>query len=162
MKKPMNLNDLLIMKIQALYDIELQLVKAIPKLVHACTDEELAENLSLHLNETKEQVERLERIFDILGTKPAKLKAEAIRGLADDADWVTKNVKEPLLLDIMIIAAASYVEHYEIAGYTTASAWAAALNEDEIADLLNETLAEEKAASDLLSEKSDKLVAETM
>ncbi len=158
----MTLADLFIIKLKALYDIEQELVKAMPKMIKKVTDGELAEGLSLHLDETKQHVQRLEDIFEILDVKPAKLKSEAMRGLISDAQWTMENIEDPMLLDISICAAASYVEHYEIAGYTTAYEWASNLDEEEIADILGETLAEEKSANESLFERSGALIAGTL
>lgn len=146
------LKSLLIQKLQALYDIESELVKTLPKMATAAKHADLKDGFRNHLAETKEQVKRLEEAFDILGEKPKKLKAEAIRGLAKDGDWVIKNVKGKEALDVNLIAAASYVEHYEMAGYMAALKWAELLGEIEVADLLEATLGEEEMADEKLAE----------
>jgi ferritin-like metal-binding protein YciE len=158
MKNPTDLRDLLLTKIQALYDVENQLVKALPRLVKKATNDDLKNAIDMHLKETEGHVERLEQIFEQLGEDPKKLKSEAIRGLVDDADWVVKNVMEPAVRDAGIVAAASYTEHYEMAGYTMAREWAKLLGEKDVADLLDANLKEEVAANDKLS----KLAAESI
>ncbi len=154
MNKPneMTLHDLLIMKLQSLYDVENVLVKSIPSMIKKSTDEELRAGFEKHLEETKNHVRRLEAAFDYLDEKPKKLRVEGIRGLVEDAGWVPKNVKNSEALDAAIIGAAQYIEHYEIAGYGTAVAWAETLRQGEVMELLKETLAEEKSADESLGQ----------
>jgi ferritin-like metal-binding protein YciE len=159
-KKTFSLQDALHLKLKALYDIELQLIKALPKMAKAATDKELARGFKEHLAETTNQVKRLEQAFTILGKKPQKTKVEAIRGLVLDADWVMKNVSGSEVLDLNLVAAASYVEHYEMAGYMAAAEWAQALGLDDVVSLLAETLDEEVAAEEKLALlASTKLIA---
>ncbi len=150
MKNPANLRELLTAKIQALYDVENQLVKALPRLIKKASDDDLKNAIDMHLKETEGHVERLEQVFEQLGEDPKKLKSEAIRGLIDDTDWVVKNIDEPAVRDAGIIAAASYTEHYEMAGYTAAREWAKLLGEKEVAELLDQNLKEEVAADQKL------------
>ncbi len=139
-----NLKELLIQKINALYDIEIELTKALPKLAKAASDPKLKEALREHLVETRGHVARLVEVHEILGAKPKKLKAEGIRGIAKDGAWVIKNIKPALALDANLIRAAQYAEHYEIAGYMGAIAWANMLGETEVVTILNKTLGEER------------------
>jgi ferritin-like metal-binding protein YciE len=145
------LRDLLVMKLQALYDTEQELVKTLPKLAKAASDEELKDAFMEHLTQTEGHVTRLERIFERMGEKAKKLKSEAIRGIAEDGAWVIKNVKGGAS-NAALIAAAQYAEHYEIAGYGSAKNWADALGEEEVSSMLEETLEEEKAADEKLSD----------
>jgi ferritin-like metal-binding protein YciE len=145
------LKELLVNKIKALYDIESEIIKALPKLSEAATDEDLKAGFDEHLAETEEQARRLEEIFEILGEEPDKLESEAIRGLAKDGEWVAKNIDEGDARDANLIAAASYVEHYEMAGYMAAIMWAKELGENDVADLLKESLEEEEAADEKMS-----------
>lgn len=149
--KAMSLKDLFRIKLQALYDVEHELVKALPKMAESATDAELAAAFESHLEATKAHVERLERIFGSIDEKPKKLKVEAIRGLIDDAEWLMKNVSGATALDAALDGAAAHVEHYEIAGYGTAIEWARLLGLDSAADLLEETLEEEQEAADALA-----------
>lgn len=105
--------------------------------------------------ETEAQVKRLEQCFKVLDMKPKKLKSDAIRGLIDDAIWVMKNVEKGPALDANVIAAAQYVEHYEMAGYGTALAWARLMKHAEIEALLEETLKEEKMADETLNQLAE-------
>lgn len=149
-KKTLNLEDLFVMKLKALYDIEKELVKALPKMAKAASDEELAAGFEEHLAETENHVERLETIFGSIGVKPAKLKVEAIRGLIADAEWCVAEKPGDEALDALLVSTASSVEHHEISCYTTASKWARLLGYDEAAGILEETLSEEKATADRL------------
>lgn len=151
-KKALTLDNLLIQKIQALYDVENQLVKALPKMAKNASDQDLIDGFEEHLEQTKEHVQRLEDAFDYLGEKPKKLSGDAIRGMIKDAEWIISTVKNPEALDAGLVAAAQYVEHYEIAGYGTALEWARELGHTEVADLLEQTLKEEKEADRKLSE----------
>jgi ferritin-like metal-binding protein YciE len=139
-------------KIQALYDIEKQLEKALPKLAKAATNPDLKEGFMEHLEETKEHSVRLERIFKMLEEKPKKLKVEGIRGIVADGEWVAKEVDttDPIH-DAMLAAAARYAEHYEMAGYLSAIAEANSLGMTDAAVLLTATLNEEIAADEKLS-----------
>jgi ferritin-like metal-binding protein YciE len=146
-----NLEDLFRLKITSLYDIESAIVGALPKMAKAATGPELKEALEMHLEETRSQVTRLEEIFTMLEMKPKKTKVEAIRGLIADADWIIKQKPSPGLLDALIVASARYVEHYEMAGYMSAIAWAEHLGMTEATELLRATLEEENNAETKLS-----------
>ncbi len=148
MNKPneITLHDLLVMKLQALYDVENVLVKSLPSMIKKSTDEDLRKSFEKNFEETKNHVKRLEAAFHHLAENPKKLKGEAIRGLIEDASWVPKNIKNSEALDAALIGAAQSVEHYEIAGYGTAVTWAETLRQGEVLKLLEETLAEEKAS----------------
>lgn len=143
---PYTLRDLLITKLQALYDVESEIIKALPKMAEMSSDETLAEIFESHLEETKAQAGRLEQAFEILGTKPKKLKVEAIRGMVKDSEWLIDNIERKEVLDAALITSARYVEHYEMAGYMSAKELSELLEEDEVTDLLDETLTEEQAA----------------
>jgi ferritin-like metal-binding protein YciE len=162
MKKTMDLRDLLIIKLNALYDTEKSIIKAVPKLAKAATNEKLRQGLNEHLEETREHARRLERAHSILNEKPKKLAVDAIEGLISDGDWVVKHVKPEPALDAAIARAAQSVEHYEIAGYTGAVSWAEELGENEIASLLNQTLQEEIASDEKLSEVAEELQKEIL
>jgi ferritin-like metal-binding protein YciE len=149
--KHAELKDLFLLKIKALYDIETHLVKALPKMAAHSADKDLKSGFKNHLKETQGQVRRLRNIFFLLGISPQKTQVEAIRGLVKDAEWLIKNIKDTRALDAGLIAAAQYVEHYEIAGYGTALEWAKLLGLEGAARLLKETLREEKAADEKLN-----------
>jgi ferritin-like metal-binding protein YciE len=146
-----DLNELLVLKLQSLYDIESELIKALPKLARAAASYELKEAFEIHLHETKGQAARLEEAMRLLGVRPAKEKVSGIRGIAEDGAWVAGHTNAKTR-DAALIAAAQYAEHYEIAGYAAAREWAAMMDHQAVADLLDATLLEEQAASDKLAE----------
>ena len=148
----MTLRDLLVMQLKMVYDIETQLVKALPKMAKKATHADLRRGFERHLKQTQEHVSRLENAFDMLEMRPQKIQSEAIRGLVADADSIVKNVKGSSTLDAGLIAAAQCVEYYEMAGYLSALGWAKLLNQHDIADSLQETLDEEQETSDELAE----------
>ncbi|NUQ28369.1 MAG: ferritin-like domain-containing protein [Acidobacteriaceae bacterium] len=156
----MSLKEVLVDELKDLYSAENQLVKALPKIVKACEDEELGESINQHLEETKGHVERLQQIFEQLGEKPTGKHCKGMEGLLEEGKEVIEEGEEAPFGDLMITGAASRVEHYEIAGYTSVIEIARGLGEDEIVDLLTETLEEEQAASEKLAEKAKELIAE--
>lgn len=148
-----SLHELMLVKLSALYDVEKQLIRALPKMAKKASDKDLKKGIEEHLKETENHARRLEKIFDQLGEKiNKKITSAAIRGLIEDAEWVLKNVKKPEALDANIVAAAQYVEHYEMAGYGSALAWAQLMGHGEAAMMLEETLNEEKAADEKLND----------
>jgi ferritin-like metal-binding protein YciE len=138
-----NLKELLIDELQDLYSAEQQLVKALPKMAKAAANSELKAGFESHLEQTRGHVQRLDEAFEKLGA-PAKAKTcKAMQGLvAEGAEAIELDAEEPLR-DAGLIGAAQRVEHYEIAAYGTARAFAQALGEDEVAELLEQTLEEE-------------------
>lgn len=151
MKKLTSLNDLFILKLSSLYDVEQQLVKALPKMAKAATDEELAENFQKHAEETAQHVVRLETVFKLLEIKPLKIKVDAIRGLIADAEWMVEQDAAEEVMDSALVGAAAYVEHYEMAGYITLGKWADLLGYPDISDVLAQTLEEEINAEEKMS-----------
>lgn len=141
-----------VVKLQALYDIEQQLEKALPKMEEFATDPELKEGFRMHLEETKKHSERLEKIFEIVGEEPRKNTSEGIRGIITDGEWVMSVDAPAELRDSMIAGAARYAEHYEMAGYASAIVEAELLGLADIEEILAETLAEEENADMLLEQ----------
>jgi len=155
-----SLRDVLIEELKDLYDAEKQLVKALPKMAKAASNDELKEAFESHLEETKGHVQRLEQAFQLLDEKAKSKPCEAMKGLiAEGQETMQEDFSEPLL-DSAIICAAQKVEHYEIAGYGTVCAWARSLGLEEVADLLEQTLAEEKAADEKLTEVAGDVISE--
>jgi ferritin-like metal-binding protein YciE len=159
MAKSKTLRELLVTKVQVLYDIETQLVEALPTMAEAATDPDLKEAFREHLDETRGHVSRIENIFDLLGEDKEKLESDAIRGLIKDGEWSIKNVEEGDALDTALIGAAMSVEHFEMAKYISAQEWAEMLGEDEISDILTETFEEEENASEKLGELGTEIAA---
>ena len=154
----MSLHDIMVDELRDLYSAENQLVKALPKLVKAAEDEELSTSIEDHLEETKGHVERLKEIFAQIGEKPTGKHCKGMEGLIEEGKEAVEEDEEAPLGDIMIIGAASRVEHYEIAGYSSVIDMAQALELDDVVELLNQTLEEEQAASEKLSEKGKTLI----
>lgn len=152
MAKSKTLKELLVIKIRSLYDIESELVEALPTMTEAATDPDLKEAFREHLDETRGHVSKMENILELLGEDKEKLKVEGIKGLVKDAEWLVKNVEEGNALDAALIGAARSVEHYEMAKYMVAHEWAEMLGEEEVSDLLSETFEEEENADEKLSE----------
>jgi len=157
-----SIRELLIEEMQDLYDAEKQSVKALPKVAKASSNAELKQAIESHLKETEGHVRRLERAFEMMGEKPKSKPCEAMKGLIEEADDVTSEDMEEPLTDSALICAAQKVEHYEIAGYGTLSAWAKSLGLDDVAGLLDETLEEEKAADKKLSEVGTDILSEAI
>ncbi len=143
----LSLRALLIDELKDLYHAELQLIKALPRLTKAATNRVLKAGLADHMRLTLGQVNRLVQAFAILGL-PAKGKpCHAMMGLIEEGDEAIALEGPAAVRDAALIGAAQRVEHYEIAGYGTARAFAAALGEQRVADLLQETLDEEGDAN---------------
>jgi ferritin-like metal-binding protein YciE len=135
-----------------IYWAEKALVKALPKMMKNATSEELKEAISAHLEETKEQVNRLESVFSLLGKKATAKKCDAMEGLLEEGTEIMESCEEGSMRDAGIIAAAQKVEHYEIATYGTLRQFAETLRLTEVEALLRQTLEEEKNADLKLSE----------
>lgn len=133
--------------LEDIYWAEKHLTKAIPKMMKASTTEELRKVFEEHLEVTKGQVIKLEKVFEVIGEKPKVKKCEAMEGLTKEAEGMIEETKEgSLTRDVALIMAAQKVEHYEIATYGTLIRLATALGKQEAADLLKEILNEEKDA----------------
>jgi ferritin-like metal-binding protein YciE len=147
-----SLHDLFLNELKDLYDAERQLVKSLPKMIKAADSGVLSAALEDHLTVTEGHVNRIEKIFEILELPSRGKKCEGMAGLLKEGSQLLKEKGDPAVLDAGLIGAAQRVEHYEIAAYGTLASFARQLNMDEIADLLDETLAEEKAADEKLTE----------
>jgi ferritin-like metal-binding protein YciE len=139
-------------ELKDIYWAEKALTKAIPKMIKNATSEELVEALENHLAETEEQVKRVEQVFELTGKKAVAKKCEAMEGLIKEADEIMEECEEGPMCDAGIISAGQKVEHYEIASYGTLRQFAETLGLTEAAALLEETLNEEKAADEKLTE----------
>ena len=154
-----SLRTLLIEQLKDIYDAEKRLTKAIPKLIKASTHDELKTALQAHLGQTEEHVSRLEQAFDYLDT-PAKGKTCAgMKGLIEEGDeHAAEDYDDDGLRDAAIIGSAQRVEHYEIAAYGTAIAHARLLELDDVVNVLEATLDEEKEADKKLTEIAESVV----
>lgn len=147
-----NLEDLLLHELKDLYSAETQLVKALPKMAKAASHRELKDAFEEHLEQTKGHVERLDEIAEMLEKKLTGHTCKAMKGLVEEgADLIAEDA-ESSVRDAGLIGAAQRVEHYEIAGYGTARCLAEQLGHSEIAELLEQTLEEEKETDEDLSE----------
>jgi len=154
-----SLRTLLVEQLKDVYDAEKRLTKAIPKLIKKSTNEELRTALQDHLGETQEHVARIEQAFEQLDA-PAKSKTCAgMKGLIEEGDdHAGEDYDDDGLRDAAIIGSAQRVEHYEIAAYGTLIAHARLLEMEDVANLLEETLEEEKAADQKLTDIAESVV----
>jgi ferritin-like metal-binding protein YciE len=152
-----SLRELYIDELRDLYNAETQLVKALPKMAKASSNDQLREAFEEHLRQTTEHVSRLEQIFEQLKEKPSGKKCLGMEGLVKEGSETLKEDFTEELKDAAIIGAAQRVEHYEIAGYGTVRAFAELLGESEQVSLLEQTLEEEKQADQKLTELAQEI-----
>ena len=145
------MHDLMISELKDLYSAETQLVKALPKMADGASNANLRLAFENHLGQTQEHVQRLEQIFESLGTSPKGKKCKGMEGLLVEGSELLEEEGDDTVRDAGIIAAAQRVEHYEIAAYGSTLAFATLMGHNEIAELLETTLNEEKAADSMLS-----------
>jgi ferritin-like metal-binding protein YciE len=145
-------------ELKDIYWAEKALTKAIPKMIKKATSEDLIEALENHLEETEGHVQRCEQVFELLGKTAQAKKCEAMDGLITEAEDIMSESDEGVMRDAGIISAAQKVEHYEIATYGTLKTFAKTLGLDEIADILEETLNEEKNADETLTSVAESTI----
>jgi ferritin-like metal-binding protein YciE len=145
------MQQLLVDELKDLYSAEKQIVRALPKLAKSASSPELKQALLNHLEETKEQVARLEKIGELVGKKLTGKTCVGMKGVLEEGSEVLEDTDKGTIRDAALIAAAQRVEHYEMAGYGSAREFAKLLVLSEVASLLDETLTEEKAADKTLS-----------
>ena len=149
--KEKNLNDLFLDTLKDIYYAEKQILKALPKMAKAAHSDQLRAAFEKHHGETEGQVERLERVFELID-KPARGKTcEAMQGLLDEGKEIMEEYKGTEALDAGMVAAAQAVEHYEIARYGTLKQWAQQLGIKDAVRLLDQTLQEEKRTDEALT-----------
>jgi len=154
-----SMNALLVDELRDIYDAEKRLTKAIPKLAKKATNDELRSALQEHLEETEQQVQRLEQAFEHLGERAKAKPCAGMRGIIEEGEeHVGEDFDDDDLRDAVIIGSAQRVEHYEIAAYGTAIAHARLLEHEDVVELLEETLNEEKAADQKLTEIAESVV----
>jgi len=145
------LHDLFIDELRDSYDAERQLTKALPRLAKAASSEALRDAFESHLEETNGHVDRLEQVFSSLGYEARGKHCEGMAGLIEEGRSVLEDDFDECTTDAGLIAAAQRVEHYEMAAYGTLVAWARLMGYSDAADLLQQTLDEEKAADEKLT-----------
>lgn len=150
--------DLFVNQLEDLYDAEQRLVKALPKMADAASSSQLKQAFQQHLSETQGHVSRIERIFQQLGTESKRETCQAMKGLISEGEEMVDAKGDPDVKDAALIAAAQRVEHYEISGYGTARSFALRLGLNDAANLLQQTLQEEKAADEKLNQIAESSV----
>jgi ferritin-like metal-binding protein YciE len=145
------LHNAFIDELRDTYDAERQLTKALAKLAKAATAPELQAAFQSHLEETQGQIQRLEQVFEGLEEKARGKHCDGIAGIIEEGKAIMQEDFDDATMDACLIAAGQRAEHYEMAAYGTLVAWARALGHDDAAELLQETLDEEKAADEKLS-----------
>jgi ferritin-like metal-binding protein YciE len=157
-KAAKTLSDLFHDTLKDIYFAEKKILTALPKMAKAAQSPELKAAFEKHLDETEGQVERLEKVFATIDKKPQGKTCDAIVGITDEGAEIMKEYKGAPSLDAGLLAAAQAVEHYEISRYGTLKAWAEKLGLDDAAELLAETLEEEKATDEALTEIAESAV----
>jgi ferritin-like metal-binding protein YciE len=155
------LNEFFHDEIKDIYWAEKKLVQTLPKLSKAATSEQLRDAFTTHLEQTKEHVTRLEKVFDLLGHKPQAKKCDAMEGITEEGASVIEDTDEGTSTrDVALILAGQKAEHYEIATYGGLAQIARTLGHDDVAKLLETTLQEEKDTDELLSELAENSINE--
>jgi ferritin-like metal-binding protein YciE len=147
-----SLKELYLEELRDAYDAEKQIVKALPKIAKAASSPDLRNALEEHLEQTKGHVQRLEQIFKELGEQPKAKKCDGLRGILEEGEKVVMQDGDRAVRDAGIIAGAQRVEHYEMAAYGSLKTWAWQLGDRRGAQLLEETLGEEKMADKKLTQ----------
>lgn len=150
-----NIEKLFVEELKDLYSAESQITKALPKLVKAANSQELKNALEHHLKETEGQIQRLERVFKNLGMNPSSKTCEGMKGVLQEGSQMVQETEEGEVRDLAIVSGAQRVEHYEMAAYGTVRTYAQQLGKNQVAQLLEQTLEEEKAADKKLTDISE-------
>ena len=153
-----SMDDLFVHTLRDMYYAENQIVKALPDMIEKASDKNLKQGFQQHLAETRNQVKRIEQVFKLHGVDAAGVDCPAIDGILEEADDVAGEVEHKSVLDAALIAAAQAVEHYEISRYGTLVAWAKQLGKNDCANLLQQSLEEEKATDAKLTQLAESFV----
>jgi ferritin-like metal-binding protein YciE len=145
------LNDMFYDTLKDIYFAERQILKALPKLAKAAKSEELKTAFLTHRDETEGHVDRLEKVFEMIGKRPQSKTCEAIKGILEEGDEIMEEYAGSEALDAGLLAGGQAVEHYEMSRHGTLKAWATQLGMRDAAALLDQTLQEEKKTDALLS-----------
>lgn len=146
-----SMQDLFIHELSDIYSAEKQLTKALPRLARAADNQELSQAFEAHLEETRGQVDRIDKIVDQMDIRLKRVKCAGMEGLVDEAREIIDTVPQGALRDAALIGGAQKAEHYEIAAYGTLCALAKQLGHQDAAKLLSQTLEEEKATDEKLT-----------
>ena len=153
-----SLHELFLTELRDMYDAEQQIVKALPKMIDKAAYPELKAAFNEHLDQTQNQVRRLEEIFENLGQKAKAEKCKGMRGIIDEGEDLAGESGDPAAVDAGIISSAQKVEHYEIASYGSLCSWAQMMGHQQELQLLKQSLDEEKAADQKLTQLAERLV----
>jgi ferritin-like metal-binding protein YciE len=149
------LKDAYLEGLQDIYDGEHQIVTALPKMAEAAGSAELKQAFEQHLEQTKNQIARLEQVFEMLGEEPERKPCKGIRGIIAEGKEHMEEAANKSVLDAMLVSAAQHVEHYEMATYGTLRTWAAELDLADQSRLLQQTLNEEGETDKLLTKLAE-------
>ena len=147
-----DLHKLFLDELADIYNAEQQLIKALPKLAKAAESDDLRSGFEEHLEQTREHASRVEQVFEHLGESLKSKTCQAMKGLIAEGEDIMKEQKGTCALDAGLISAAQKVEHYEIASYGTLVTWVEQMGHSEAAQLLRETLQEEKSTDEKLTQ----------
>lgn len=157
-----SLRKLYVEELKDIYSAEKQILQALPRMAKKTKNQELRKAFELHLEQTRIQVERLDRIFEMLGKSPRGKKCKGMEGLIEEGKEMMQEDMEPDVMDAALIASAQKVEHYEIAAYGTVRTYANLLGEKDHARLLQETLNEEGETDKQLTRIAESINVEAM
>ncbi|SMB96040.1 Ferritin-like metal-binding protein YciE [Deinococcus hopiensis KR-140] len=157
-----DLQDLYIHKLKDIYSAEQQALQAMQQSVTAVQTPELKQGITLHIQQTEGQIERLEQIFQKLGEQPGGVTCEGMKGLVEEAQKLLQENASPEVLEAGLIAAQQAIEHYEIAGYGTARTYAQLLGDQDAVQLLEQTLEEEKLTDEKLTQVAQQINVEAL
>ncbi len=149
------LDDLFVHTLQDIYYAEMQITKALPKMISMATDPQLKSGFEQHLRETETQIKRLEQVFQMHGQKVKAVDCPAIDGIIKEANQLSGEISDKEVLDAALLASAQAVEHYEITRYGTLIAWAKQLGRPDCASVLQQNLDEEKATDHRLTQMAE-------
>lgn len=146
-----SLETLLVDQLKDLVSAEKQITRALPKMKKAASSEQLQQLFDEHIEQTRRQLDRLEKVFELLGQSSGRKKCRGMEGIIEEGKEHLEKEGEPAVIDAALIASAQHVEHYEIASYGTARTYAQMLGKDDAAKLLQESLDEEQQTNDKLT-----------
>jgi ferritin-like metal-binding protein YciE len=153
-----NMDDLFVHTLRDIYYAEKQIVKSLPEMIEKANNPQLKQGFQTHLRESENHVKRLEQVFQLLGKQAQGVDCPAIDGIIEEAEDVAGEIQDKTVLDAALIAAAQAVEHYEMTRYGTLIAWAKQMGRNEAVTILNQTLDEEKATDQKLTQMAESTV----
>jgi ferritin-like metal-binding protein YciE len=149
------INKLMIEQLRDAYSAEKQALRAMPRMMKKATAQSLKDALQMHVEQTEGQVERLEKALELMNARPGRKVCEGMRGIIEEGQHELEDHDKGPLMDTLIVACQQRVEHYEIASYGTMAALAKAAGQQEVANLLAETLQEEKQTDEKLTQLAE-------